>query len=211
MKKNEDKSKQAALIYNNMAEEYTSLFWEDHSDDPETDQFLKLLSPRGTILDAGCGPGNISRYLVSKGFSVIGVDFSEELIKIAQKKVPQAVFHVMDMRKLEFLENSFNGIYSAYSFMHIPNEDVLLTLKEYRKVLRPDGALFLSAKEGEGESYLEEPLANNELCYFNFYNSDWLTGQIEIAGFIIKKLVKKYPVTVGELPNRKLIYICSCN
>ena len=205
----EDGSKQAACVYDIMAMEYTNLFWDDHTDDSETGFFLKLLPQKGNILDAGCGPGNIARYLVSKGFDVIGVDLSSKLIHIAKEKVHEAKFHVMDMRKLTFPNESFNGVYSAYSFMHISNADVATTLKSYYKVLKPSGCLFLATKAGSGEIYLKEPLAEDRLCYFNFYDPKWLMEQVESSGFIIKEFVKKASVTEGELPYEKLIYICT--
>jgi ubiquinone/menaquinone biosynthesis C-methylase UbiE len=207
MSRIKDRSQQAADIYDRMAEAYTKLFWEDYSDDPETDIFLKLLPRDGYILDAGCGPGNISRLLIAKGFSVIGVDLSAEQIRIARERVQEATFLEMDIRKLSFKDSSFDGVYSAYSLMHIPNEDVLPTLREFYRVLKPKGCLFLAAKAGPGETYLEEPLANNELCYFNFYDPKWLQSQIEEAGFEILHFFRKQPVTKGELPNEKLIYI----
>lgn len=44
------------------------------------------------VLDLGCGSGILAKKLVSKGYSVTGVDFSQEMLKIAKENVPSAKF-----------------------------------------------------------------------------------------------------------------------
>lgn len=45
--------------------------------------------PRGVALDAACGTGRHSAYLVSLGHKVIGVDTSPEMLGLAREKVPE--------------------------------------------------------------------------------------------------------------------------
>jgi ubiquinone/menaquinone biosynthesis C-methylase UbiE len=207
MDKKIDPSRQASKIYNLMKDKYVDLFWDDHSDDAETDIFLKLIGPRGKILDAGCGPGNISRYFIIRDYEVVGIDLSSGLIKIAKERVRKGKFLVMDMRNIKFPTETFNGVYSAYSLEHVSNHDVPKVLSEYHRVLKKNGILFLAVKAGHGEVYLEEPLADNKLCFFNFFDDEWLKAQLIENKFNICQFIRKKPVTKGELPNDKLIYI----
>jgi SAM-dependent methyltransferase len=46
----------------------------------------------GTIVDLGCGSGALARHLVDAGYDVIGIDISEEMIRIARRNVPEAKF-----------------------------------------------------------------------------------------------------------------------
>lgn len=48
----------------------------------------------GIVVDLGCGSGITARVLCDAGFTVIGIDLSEALIKIAQRRVPEAEFQV---------------------------------------------------------------------------------------------------------------------
>ena len=66
--------------------------------------------------------GYISRLLVKKGFRVIGVDISGNVVKLARKNVPGAKFYKMDMRKLKFGAGSFDGITSFYAIIHVPRK-----------------------------------------------------------------------------------------
>src|SRR5258708_18858736 len=64
-----------------------------------------LLKPSSTILDIGCGSGvPIDKFFIENGHKVIGIDISEEQIKLAQKELPQGKFEVKDMTDLKDAE-----------------------------------------------------------------------------------------------------------
>ena len=65
---------------------------------------------------------------MDKGFQVIGIDYSNEMLGTARNKVPDGSFRHMDMRELDFEEESFDGLLVAYSLIHIPSEDIPKTL-----------------------------------------------------------------------------------
>jgi len=95
------------------------------------------------ILDVGCGHGRDARYLSERGFEVVGIDLSRNLLKIARRMAPKAKFLLMDMRDLKFGDEEFDGIWSCASFLHIPKREALETLREFRRVLKPGGLLYL--------------------------------------------------------------------
>ena len=110
-----DKNLIAVKTYDKIAKSYTKEFFNDRIDLKYLDKFISLLSPKAKILDVGCGPGNYTKYLMEKGFSVEGIDLSKKMIQIAKKKVPNGKFKVMDMRKLEYPDETFDGLCVAYS------------------------------------------------------------------------------------------------
>lgn len=203
-----DPAQNVTRIYDAMAQKYTRLFWDDVSDDAETDRFLALVPTGGSILDAGCGPGNNARGMLAKGFRVTGIDLSEEFLKIARELIPQGEFHLMDMRRMSFPDATFDSLYSAYSFLHLRNTDTTPTLREYARVLRPGGALFLATKTGVGETFLPEPLANNQPLFLNLVDPEWLATAVADAGFTILDRIQKQPTTPSEIPNEKVIFLC---
>jgi cyclopropane fatty-acyl-phospholipid synthase-like methyltransferase len=67
-----------------------------------------LLRKNSLVLDAGCGAGTKSKYLIKKGLKVVGMDLSEEMIKIAKEEVPLGQFITMDLDNIEKLPDSFD-------------------------------------------------------------------------------------------------------
>jgi SAM-dependent methyltransferase len=56
---------------------------------------------RGRCLDLACGTGNISRLVQEEGFSVVGVDISGDMIKVAREKLPTERFIKSDIRRMK--------------------------------------------------------------------------------------------------------------
>ena len=97
------------------------------------------------ILDIGCGNGRLLELLKDKRIDYIGIDNSEELIRIAKNRYPQNKFLMADALNLPFAENSFDKIFSVAVFHHIPSKELRSQfLKEARRVLKPEGFLILA-------------------------------------------------------------------
>lgn len=56
---------------------------------------------QGLIVDLGCGSGLSSQKLIEAGYQVLGIDISEDMLKIAQKRVPLAQFRQASLFKFE--------------------------------------------------------------------------------------------------------------
>lgn len=128
--------------YNLIAEEFSrtrSRIWE------ELRFFEKYVADNEKVLDSGCGNGRLYELFKEKTISYYGVDFSEELIKIARKHYPQFKFQVADALNLPFSANFFDKVFSIAVLHHIPSKELRLKyLKEIKRVLRPEGILILT-------------------------------------------------------------------
>jgi SAM-dependent methyltransferase len=95
------------------------------------------------VLDAGCGGGRTSAWLVEQGAEVVGIDASEEMLTIARDRLPSATFVHGDLAEpLPFADGSFDVIVSSLVMHYL--RDWTAALRELRRVLRPDGAFALS-------------------------------------------------------------------
>jgi SAM-dependent methyltransferase len=96
-----------------------------------------------SILDIGCGTGNHDFILAERGYNVTGVDLSENMIRIARRKVGRRrnpVFYRMDMRKVT-INRKFDAVFAlggAFEYL-LRNSDVNLFLKSTKRLL--DGVL----------------------------------------------------------------------
>ncbi|VVB61287.1 Ubiquinone biosynthesis O-methyltransferase [uncultured archaeon] len=161
---------------------------EEHFDIPEiivfADFFIKKLKGK-KILDIGCGPGRDSKYFSGNGLDVTGIDAASSFIKIASKNVPAAKFIKMDMRKLDFPGNSFDGIWACASFLHIPKSEARNTLIGISCVLKPRGILYISVKEGSEEKVLKKEEYLGRAKFFAFYTQKEFEDLIVSCGFEI--------------------------
>lgn len=81
------------------------------------------LPDNAKVLDLACGKGRHSIYLNQLGFTVLGVDLSENSIEVANKNANQTLhFEVHDMR--EPLNDKFDAIFNLFtSFGYFDNDD----------------------------------------------------------------------------------------
>lgn len=100
------------------------------------------------ILDLACGNGRHGNKLAAKGYHVIGGDYSEDLVRVADSSTPsshaKAGYVRLDMRQLPFRE-TFDGVISMYSsFGMFENEaDNVVTLQSIAGTLKPQGVFLL--------------------------------------------------------------------
>ena len=207
MNKNADKTMIAVKTYDKVAEAYAKEFFGDKLDLKHLDKFLSLLPQEAKVLDVGCGPGDFTKYMTEKRFSVEGVDLSDGMIKIARKMVPQGTFKKMDMRKLNYPNESFVGLCVAYSFYHISSKQALSVLKEFSRVLKPKGIIIFMLQEGKGEGVMPEPFELKEKMFFKYYEKDEIKNLLKKAEFDVIYETEREPRSELELKQKKLFII----
>jgi ubiquinone/menaquinone biosynthesis C-methylase UbiE len=187
---------QNKIAYNYLAEIYTKK-WADKPDIQLADAFIDFLSPSARILDIGCGPGQYSLYFYKHGFDVKGVDFSENMISIAKKLCDKVEFEVQDMRDLSFNDNVFDALWVCSSFVHIPTEEAIQVLKEFKRILKYGGILFINAIIGnlpyrlETEQEIGGAFKGNGR-YFQWYpTSSSFIEILNTVNFIVEKTYTK--------------------
>lgn len=101
-----------------------------------------------TILDAGCGQGIVSTYLVKRyNCNIIGITIVpfeiDKAERLARKLMvsSKVEYHLMDYSNTHFKENKFDAIYAMESLVHSPDADA--TLREFFKILKPGGKLVI--------------------------------------------------------------------
>lgn len=107
----------------------------------------KHVNPESSILDLACGTGTLSILFYEAGFSVTGVDISQEMLTVADKKIREKQYPIklyrQDMRKLD----GFKDIDAVTLFCDglnylLDEEDVKETFMRVAEIL-PPGGVFL--------------------------------------------------------------------
>ena len=104
------------------------------------------------VLDAMCGMGTTSQYLVNKKAKVTGIDISEELLKISKKNVPAAQYVKGSVLDMPF-ENEQFDIVSIVGGLHHLHPKMNEGINEILRVLKPNGLLI--CMEPPKESFLD--------------------------------------------------------
>ena len=97
-----------------------------------------------TILDAGCGTGNLLKLLSSqnKNFKLYGLDISQEMLKIARKKLEKSVILKQEsIENTSLKNNSFDYAFSTEAFHHYYDYDK--AMKNFYKVLKKNSQLII--------------------------------------------------------------------
>ncbi len=110
---------------------------------------LSRLKSGQSVLDVCCGTGQITATVRDKGFEVVGIDASSEMLRYARENFPQGELHHADARDFD-LNRKFHAAYSVFeSLNHIPDiADLEKAFRQIRKHLRPK-APFLFDLNGE--------------------------------------------------------------
>jgi ubiquinone/menaquinone biosynthesis C-methylase UbiE len=140
--------------YDTVAADYAARFRgtepEQAVDLAMIDHFVSLLGADGNdVLDAGCGTGRMSRYLIDKGCRVRGVDLSPGMIAMAQRDHADIPTQVASITDLPFPDASFDAALYWYSIIHIADSDLAAVFREARRVLRPRGVVLVGFQAGE--------------------------------------------------------------
>jgi len=100
----------------------------------------------GTLLDAGVGTGrNFPFY--PDGSRVTGIDLSPAMLKRARLRKHKLGTEIdlaeMNVIKMEFADDSFDGIISTFLFCVLDADHQQPALEELRRVCRPDGTILI--------------------------------------------------------------------
>ena len=101
--------------------------------------------PVGRALDAACGTGRHTAYLVELGHRVVAVDISSEMLAVAAQRLPGPLVRG-DFEHLPLPEGAVDLVVCALALTHVP--DLSAVLAELVRVLRPGGHLVLSDATG---------------------------------------------------------------
>jgi SAM-dependent methyltransferase len=157
----------------------TADFWAE-----ELAEFHQAL-PTGRVLEVGCGGGRDAQLLISMGYDYIGTDPVPELIEIAQAENPSGQFVVRSVYDLALLNPMpYDGFWACAVLLHIPRARINEALQEIRSVVRVGGIGFISLKEGDGQSVIEEGEAGQSIRrLFTFWQLNEFVQTLEANGF----------------------------
>lgn len=95
------------------------------------------VGPGVKVLDVACGPGLLSAAALKRGASVIGLDFSPNMVAVARSLCPEAEFREGDAEDLPFEDGRFDAVICSLGILHFPRPEIAVS--EACRVLRAGG------------------------------------------------------------------------
>jgi 2-polyprenyl-3-methyl-5-hydroxy-6-metoxy-1,4-benzoquinol methylase len=189
-----DTYKETFDTWNKVAKLYQDKFMNLDLYNDTYDTFCDQVNIRNAIiLDIGCGPGNITKYLLDNrpGFRIEGIDNSPNMIELAKANNPTASFKVMDCREIDKLQNKFDGIICGFCFPYLSEFDSSKLVKDCGNLLKEKGVLYISFVEGEYIKSGFQIASSGDRTYFYFHTLDSLTKGLKDNSFQIIKILEK--------------------
>lgn len=149
------------------------------------------------VLDLGCGPGDLSLELATRGAHVTGVDGNAELIAAAQIRCPQGNFEVQDLNQLNLKPEFYDGLWCSFAAAYFT--DLEKTFSRWKRFLKKNSwVCFIEIDDLFGH----EPIsAQTRTSLDHFYDKaakgGWhdfrmgknLHGVLERAGFSVQSIL----------------------
>ena len=161
------------------------------------DEYFKNNNIHGDILELGCGTGKFSFIMEKKGYNVIGVDNSPEMIKCASKLAKanksSCEFVLQDMRVLEQTKQ-FEAIVSVCDSMNYMTDefDLESVFEGVSNLLSPSGIFLFDLKtesfyKSLGEQIFTDENENGNYIWKNYYDEENRNNYYELTFFIHKR------------------------
>lgn len=180
-----DPTTETILTYEGIADYYATV-----EDDPILRSSIRKLlgkpSQTHRILELGCGPGIDANALKQAGHDVVAIDLCEAFINRSRMRFPEVDFRLMDLRSPEFEAETFDGILSMTSLVHVLPEELPEVVQRYRRLLRPGGRLVVWNSDSTMVDHYDVPdWGNASSRYLRMWCHDRVTMKkaMEDAGF----------------------------
>lgn len=172
--------------------EFHNTYYLAFRDLPEI--FNKYVNGKKAV-DFGCGTGRSTRFLQKQGFTTIGIDISDEMIKIAKKIDPNGEYRIIkngDYRQLPL--NSYDLILSTFTFDNIPMEE---------KISIFSSLIYLLNKNGKFVNLVSSPEMYTH-DWASFSTKDFPENKNAVSGDIV-------PIITTDFKDKRPCYDILCS
>ena len=162
----------------------------------------------GIVLDLGCGTGTLTELMAARGFDMIGVDYSEEMLEIAMEKRAESgrdiLYLLQDMREFELYGTVRAVISICDSLNYITEEEELEEVfRLVNNYLDPEGVFIFDFntvykyREILGNQTIAESREDCSFIWDNYYYEEEQINEYELSLFLQEEgnLYRKYVET----------------
>jgi SAM-dependent methyltransferase len=196
--------------YDAVAESYAAAFADELDHKPLDRSLIEAFARQvqstadgSPVGDLGCGPGHTTAYLGELGLSVVGLDLSPNMVRLARERYPGIDVREGSILDLPVPDGSWAGVISLYSIIHLPRDVVTTALREFHRVLRPGGLLLLGFHAGDEQLHLDEWFGHQVSIDGYLFDPADMARELQNIGFSVDARVVRRPYPDIEVPTER--------
>ena len=152
---------------------------------------LNTFPSKTYLMEIGCGSGRDASFMQQNGYDVLATDGSKEMITEAKRAHSELAdnFKMIQLPAdlLALKENSFDGVYSIATLMHLGKEEIEQSIASVAKILKSGGRFLFSVSIERDD--IDETGKDEKGRYFTIMSEfEWVL-LCEKYGFILKQSV----------------------
>lgn len=147
----------------------------------------------GSVVDLGCGTGQITRRLAKEGYQMTGVDLSADMLSIAmqQQETEPILYLQQDMCELELYEavDAMVSICDSMNYL-LQEEELCQTFSRVKRYLKPNGIFIFDMntmhkyRDVIGETTISENRDIGSFIWENYYEEQEQINEYDLTLFI---------------------------
>lgn len=188
--------------WNKVASLYQDRFMDLDLYNDTYNRFCQLVEKQNpAIFEIGCGPGNITRFLLKKrpDFQIQAVDVSPNMVELAKSNNPTAQFSVMDCRTIDTITLKFDAIICGFCIPYLSKNDTAKLFENCSRLLNSGGILYFSAIKGDYHNSGYVAASTGDKTYVYYYDEAYLQQQLSQNNFSLLDLqYKHFPKADGS-------------
>ena len=174
------------------------------------ERFCQLIEKQNpTIFEIGCGPGNITKYLLQKrpDFQIQAVDISPAMIALAKNNNPTAQFAIMDCREIDKITSKFDAIVCGFCIPYLSKNDTAKFFKDCAFLLTSGGILYFSTIKGDHNNSGYVTASTGDKTFLYYYDETYLQEQLLQNNFTLLDIQYKHLEKAGQVSSIDMIFI----
>ena len=176
-----DRSRKSSFFFKHMATKWESLKQEILGDCDLNQKILEALSLVDTVVDLGCGTGDLLPVLLSKAYRVIGVEKSEQMFKLARQQYSQENsqidIRIGELEHLPLREGEADAALTNMVLHHLPEPQK--AIREAFRILKPGGIFLITELLPHSQENMRERFGDFWLGFSTEIIESWL----RVSGF----------------------------
>ena len=154
-----------------------------------------LAQERNLVVELGCGTGSFTQVMKQKGYDIMGIDMSPDMLNIARNKAAESGLDIMyleqDMRELDLYctAGTIVSVCDSVNYL-LEDEDVIETFRLVNNFLYPKGVFIFDFntlhkyRDVIGDATIAENRDDCSFIWDNYYHEEEHVNEYDLTIFV---------------------------